>query len=89
MANVFPAPVSPVISQPLQKSFLSQLKPPIEAVVWRNLEVFGDKQKLKGKPAKSGRKLSQPTIGSKSHPTAKENTQRDKSGQEQRYSQHI
>jgi hypothetical protein len=43
MANVFPEPVSPVISQPLQKSFLSQLKPPIEAVVWRDLEVFGAK----------------------------------------------
>ena len=43
MAKVFPAPVSPVISQPLQKSFRSQSNPPIEAVIWRDFDAGGAK----------------------------------------------
>ena len=41
MAKVFPAPVSPVISQPRQKSFRFQLNPPTDAVVWRNFNEAG------------------------------------------------
>ena len=63
MAKVLPAPVSPVINQPRQKSFRSHLKLPIDTIIGRFLASGGVKQKLNGKPTKNGRKLSQPTMG--------------------------
>src|SRR6516162_2268670 len=85
IANVFPAPVSPVMSQPRQKSFRFQTNPAREAVVAGFLEVSGAQHQPTGKLTNRGRKLIHPTIGSNSQPSVRQIAQSRSSGIEWMY----
>src|SRR6266404_9427653 len=82
IANVLPEPVSPVISQPRQKSLRSQTNPAREAVV-ALLDLSGAKHQPIGTLTNRGRKLIHPTTGSKNQPSARQMVQRRRSGIEQ------
>src|SRR5262245_183288 len=82
IANVLPEPVSPVISQPRQKSLRFQENPAREAVVTL-LDLSGAERQLMGKVTKRGRKLIHPRTGSKNQPTARQMVQTRRSGIEQ------
>src|ERR1700704_3943395 len=85
MANVLPAPVSPVISQPRQKSFRSHTNPAREAVVCAFLDLSGAQHQPRGMLTSTGRKLSHPTTGSKNQPSARQTLQSKRSGRERIY----
>src|ERR1700737_4731504 len=86
IANVLPAPVSPVMSQPRQKSLRSQVNPAREAVVLGLFDFGGAKHQPRGTLTNRGRKLTQPTIGWKNQPRARQIIQRKRRGKEQMYS---
>src|SRR6516225_4041292 len=82
IANVFPAPVSPVMSQPRQKSFRFHTNPAREAVVTGFFEVSGAKYQPIGRLTNRGRKLIHPTTGSNSQPSDRQIVQSRSSGTE-------
>src|SRR5260221_5354254 len=75
MANVFPAPVSPVINQPRQKSFRFHVKPANRAVTCRSC-LPGAVASETIRQTKNGAKLTQETRGDKNQIVAGKRAQR-------------
>jgi hypothetical protein len=75
MAKVFPAPVSPVINQPRQKSFRFRVKPAKRAVTFRSC-LPGALASETVRQTNNGAKLTQETRGNKNQIVAAKRLQR-------------